>query len=343
MKKPINRLKVKKLYVLGAGASYAASSRKVPSNFTAPLDKDFCQRIKSISAQRPQWVNQIKTNIINKWADEIPFHSFGLEEAIIKQIGYLQFFDAIYRKKRTSYKIEDYVDNVSHIINYILSKTSESPSKLYEKLFLKIKNDFDIDSESTRIITFNYDTLLDKYFLSNFEPAKIYFDKINISRNTQRRIIKYDNPFLIKLHGSNNWRCSNDEYKSLITNLNSSNANQMIDKIWIEKKISSPDDLKSPLIIPPLPNKPVTKISLFKYLWTKASEYLHEAEEIIVCGYSLPHTDSLALALFGSFYNKRLKKVTVVDPNAEILTKWRNLFNRKNVNKAMWTYYYDLN
>jgi hypothetical protein len=112
--------------------------------------------------------------------------------------------------------------------------------------------------------------------------------------------------------------------------------------VWYEDKgMPSPKDKCSPLIIPPLPIKPVMDIGLFRFLWTKAYEYLHEAEEIIVCGYSLPETDQHALSLFSNFHNINLKKVTVVDPDPAILGKWRNLFERSNVSKADWMWYKD--
>lgn len=72
----------------------------------------------------------------------------------------------------------------------------------------------------------------------------------------------------------------------------------------------------------------------------KAYEYLHEAEEIVICGYSLPDADRLAQSMFATFSNKSLRSVTIVDPNPGILSKWRGLLKRRNINrKARWTYY----
>jgi hypothetical protein len=102
--------------------------------------------------------------------------------------------------------------------------------------------------------------------------------------------------------------------------------------------LPSPDDGESPLIIPPLPDKPITTISLFRFFWTKAYEYLHEAEELVICGYSLPEADRMATSLFGNFSNSRLKRITIVDPNPTIISKWRNLCHRKGISKCQWSY-----
>jgi hypothetical protein len=90
----------------------------------------------------------------------------------------------------------------------------------------------------------------------------------------------------------------------------------------------------------PLPQKPITQIRLFCFLWTLAYEYLHEARELIICGYSLPETDKLAHSMFSNFANKKLKSITIVDPNPYIMHKWRDLFRRSSINnRARWSYY----
>jgi hypothetical protein len=42
--------------------------------------------------------------------------------------------------------------------------------------------------------------------------------------------------------------------------------------------------------------------------------------------------------MFASFRNKNLESVTIVDPNPDILKKWRDLLRRRSVNsKAKWS------
>lgn len=140
-----------------------------------------------------------------------------------------------------------------------------------------------------------------------------------------------------------NWRVTEEEFRRIIQPGSATADDPLyLQAVWFAGSgTPDPDDSAQPLIVPPLPVKPITQVSLFRFLWAKAYEYLHEAEEIVVCGYSLPDADRLALSLFGNFVNKRLKSVTVIDPDSTILRKWRGLFRRKNVASARWTYYED--
>ena len=68
---------------------------------------------------------------------------------------------------------------------------------------------------------------------------------------------------------------------------------------------------------------------------------MHEAEELIICGYSLSQADNLATSLFSNFENKRIGTIKVIDPNPEVLIKWKTLLTRKNIKKTKWEYYMD--
>lgn len=346
MKGPKNRLKVKKLFVLGAGASYGASIVKSSSaEWVAPLDKDFCSRIKEIKRERPKWIQEVQQRIIKNWKDHIEFHNFGLERAIILQLGHLEFVEAIHKRRRTEYGIVHYIDDMAHLISFILAKAKESNKQLYKKLIpIIFKSGEKASDIKNRIITFNYDSLLDEHLLKRFKPQEIFFDKISTTPEPRsKREVRFDHPLLIKLHGSVSWRCKTDEFKQIISNTSNSGDVYKIQHVWHSVSgYPAPEDDVSPCIIPPLPNKPITKIKLFQFLWTKASEYLHEAEELVICGYSLPPTDNLALSLFGSFANKNLNKVTVIDPDPMIMKKWRDLLDRKNIGTISWSYYSDL-
>jgi len=49
----------------------------------------------------------------------------------------------------------------------------------------------------------------------------------------------------------------------------------------------------------------------------------------------------MAQSMFANFSNKSVTQITVVEPNPAVLSKWRALLRRKNVNNARWTYYED--
>ncbi|GAB4523947.1 MAG: hypothetical protein Kow00133_12020 [Amphiplicatus sp.] len=126
-----------------------------------------------------------------------------------------------------------------------------------------------------------------------------------------------------------------------MANHHDGDESNFLDVWYDEERTPSPSDSVSPVIVPPVPNKPITRISLFRYLWSRAIEHLSEAQEITICGYSLPETDKMAISLFEKFSNENLKQITVVDPSAETLHKWRSLLRRRNVSDAQWTYYED--
>jgi len=185
--------------------------------------------------------------------------------------------------------------------------------------------------------------LLDRHFVGKFGVRKPYFDRLKERKDSSDRRAKEDkveNLLLLKLHGSVNWMCETSELERVITGTGTEEKPYKIPSIWYsKKKVPKPDDKESPLIIPPLPVKPITSIEIFRWLWTRAYEYLHEAKELVVCGYSLPDTDRMALSLFSNFENQHLERVTVVDKDPAVLSKWRQLLRRKGIKKdARWSY-----
>ncbi|BAZ92643.1 polyribonucleotide nucleotidyltransferase [Thiohalobacter thiocyanaticus] len=343
MKRKENRKRVKRLFIFGAGASYGASAARggKPERQT-PLDIQFCQRIEQLDTQKPTWVSNSRDFILKEWKDHVQFSTLGLERAIIRQMGHMDFIDGIHpRRKKNNVSKANYLNSLSHLICYVLRRAKEPKNSLYKALADKYFSN-DIDDIDDRIITFNYDELLDNWLLHMHTPQSLYFDRIKRSKEAaNRRTIKCDHPLMIKLHGSVNWRCTTTEFEQIVAGKSNEEKAYRIESIWMSKRgTPAPHDDSSPLIIPPLPQKPITRIELFCFLWTKAYEYLHEAEELIICGYSLPDTDNLAQSLFSNFTNRKLKNITIVDPNPGIMKKWRDLMRRKNVNPgARWSYF----
>lgn len=339
-----SRFKVRRLYVFGAGASFDASRARAEAR-QAPLDMHFCSRIETLNVQRPKWVEAARAYVLNEWKDHTPFSASGLEQAIIRQVAHLEFIDAIHPRRRSNAVSEfSYLNNLSHLICLVLRKAREAKNGPYERFHsLAFPPGMQYDELRDRIITFNYDELLDAHLLERFSAQQLYFDKLKDKQSDRRRrAARIEDPLLVKLHGSVNWRCATEEFEKIVNGAaTGKRAGYYIKQVWLaETGTPSPEDATSPLIIPPLPVKPITNISLFCFLWTKAYEYLHEAEELVICGYSLPDADRLAQSLFANFTNRKLRKVTVVDPNPGIMSKWRGLFRRSNVNQhADWMYY----
>lgn len=87
---------------------------------------------------------------------------------------------------------------------------------------------------------------------------------------------------------------------------------------WIPEGTSADDGLVTmPLIIPPVKEKRYGMFGeLFTTLWMQAEDALAAADEIVLIGYSFPHTDHRSNRLFRDAFLRRstLPRVTVVDP-----------------------------
>jgi hypothetical protein len=348
-----NRLKIDTLFVFGAGVSKSLTKRKNKSDRTTPLDSEFTTTIKEVkTSYNHKWVNGARERILNDWKYHIEFHEIGFEKAISQQISDLEFLKAIQPKKGNHNRTEiDYLEDISHITSFILSKAKLNETKTISK-FIKKYFDDEIDNCKNRIITFNYDTLIDNLLIDKYKDYnKIYFDSIHASRRAKTKKTNFKKPLILKLHGSINWKCDKVNYEKVFLNkpiekigrtkTYNTDGCHFIDKIWIDKKVENPGNDIFPFIIPPIPDKPITNISIFRYLWTYAFEYLVECKELVISGYSLPETDNLAVSLFSKFENKNLRKITIIDPAPETVVKWNNLFNRKGIVNPKVEYYAD--
>lgn len=342
MRNPNRQKNVDTLYVLGAGASFGASlSAKPTAKTVAPLDKDFCGRLLDLNPIKPHWVRNSVEKIGKEWKGFGDLRNQGLEAAIISQVTQLRFFDAIHKRRRTSLTTAEYLDHLAHLVAYCLRKTKENRREPYRQLANKVFPASTAASDlENRVITFNYDSLFDTHLLNRFSPQKVYFDRLRDTRyGNDRPKGQWSDPLMLKLHGSVNWECPTDEFRAILDSASLGEDSYFLHPVWFRGSgAACPDDDSSPCLIPPLPDKPITKISLFSFLWTRAYEYLHQARQIVLCGYSLPPTDPLAYSLFGNFKNSNLERVIVVDPDPQILSKWRGLLDRKGVTAPRWEY-----
>ncbi|MBL8224718.1 MAG: hypothetical protein JNM50_05250 [Chromatiales bacterium] len=308
------------------------------------MDNGLCKRIGDLGPIKPRWVAKSRDIVTDTWQDDGDFRELGLEQAVIRQLGHLEFIDAIHPRRRAgSIDAYTWLSHITHLMCFALRHAKENSANVYERFAKKLELLGTRSKALDRIVTFNYDDLLDRKLLAAYAPADVYFDRIKESAEApERRDGVHPYPFLVKLHGSVNWRCREQDFEKIIRGAPDPTDPVWLSPVWLAKTgTPEPADSVYPLMVPPLPVKPITSISLFRYLWTLAYEYLHEAEHIVVIGYSLPDADRMAWSLFGNFRNQRLKTVTVVDPNPAVLTKWRTLFARRSVAVARWEYFDD--
>lgn len=344
------RQEVEKLFVLGAGASFGLSEVDVRKREFAravtPLDKDFLSRLRHFRPRRG-WQRRVFDRVEAQWLDRDEFVSNGLERAIIKRVSQFDFLSSLHpRKTRDHASNSQYVNDISHLItDYLLNCKSNSSGNTKRFMNWVFPVGTNLEDHKNRIITFNYDTLIERPLLDRgVSRKKIYFDRLSAKQEDGRRRNadeKFPHPLVLKLHGSANWRCTRSDLETMIAGR--ADPETRVD-IWSEDHACpDPDDSVSPLIIPPIPNKPITAASIFLHLWTRAYEYLHEAKELVIVGYSCPLTDTLARTMFSHFDAHRLERVTIVDPDALALARYRALMAPKTAASAKWSYFSDFN
>lgn len=160
------------------------------------------------------------------------------------------------------------------------------------------------NQKNATIITFNYDTIIERKALSllkNERGNRIVVNDLYVGPFTnilQRTVGTLSGTLekhfdLIKLHGSINWYYSGNE--------DFSGEPIYFDPLFGEYSPESDVHVQKnktdlqPLIIPPLLDKdPYMNHSLLRLQWLKAYEAIIKAENIYIIGYSLPETDLTA-------------------------------------------------
>jgi hypothetical protein len=280
------------------------------------------------------------------WFDREPAVVHGLEAAIIKRVSQYEFLSNLHPTRiRDKCSNQEYLNHLSHLIAEYLVRCKANSSGEARKLINWIFPRGTVPEDyRNRVVTFNYDTILERPLLERgISKKKIYFDRIVAKKSDGTRRAadeQFVHPLILKLHGSINWRCSRD-YFDEITSGQIDSSEKIV--VWTDDANSAgPDDDESPLIIPPIPNKPITASSLFRFLWTTAYEYMHQAKQIVIVGYSCPPTDTLARTMFSQFKSPNLEEIFVVDPNAIALKNYRDMFEPRTAARAKWRYYPDI-
>lgn len=347
MRRKADRPTLETVFVFGAGASFDASKGlDISSAHTTPLDRQFCKRISSQidSSACPAWVTETAEAILTSWRDSKPFDDCGLEEAVLLQAAHLNFLNAVQpsrlpaKRSRAGFALRnewDFVYHLAHIVAYILRQCSEKPSGPYRKVANKFFAGKKYEAVNNRAITFNYDILFDRHLLRRFSAKNIYFNDIGKGSG-----LGNSDPLILKLHGSANWFILEEEYDEAFSTERPSEKPYNIDNIGLITGMSpAPDHERCPFIIPPIPNKPITRISLFASLWSRALEYLESAKRIVICGYSLPETDIMARMLFKSVRNTGVTDISIVDPNGATLGNWKGLLDKRVNARVRWHYF----
>lgn len=249
-------------------------------------------------------------------------------------------------------KVKTYADHMRNLIITTVTETtrfslkdgklvSQPPYEDFVRLLInKLVTDM---KRKCAIITFNYDLAVD-VALANWKIPFHYC--LNPDENT-------DGIPLLKLHGSLNWKkCANaDECDKIhIVDVPSTmpQPHCQIKSPWHPgityrpfqaTNLTTPCNhgIKSvPIIVPPTWNKN-KHYKEIEGVWQAAQNELKFAENIVVCGYSLPETDMFFRYLFalGTFGDVRLKRLLVCNPDGvnpphrgEVEERFRSMLGR---------------
>lgn len=212
------------------------------------------------------------------------------------------------------------------------------PPELYNDFAETVKNATSLNSHNglgkISIITFNYDICLDYAF--HWWNIPVDYCLENGKRGLGLK--------LLKLHGSLNWlhclKCQtvipchiSDFAKNIHTRFNPGTISDT--KISMDLLLSSMigsfthcDDISTneTMIVPPTWNKWLYHEQL-ALVWRAAATELTDAENILICGYSLPPTDQFFRYLYalGTIGEARLKRFWVFNPDNSIDERFKAL------------------
>ena len=167
------------------------------------------------------------------------------------------------------------------------------------------------------IVTFNWDTLLDRVLEKQFKKTNWkrnfgYGNTITSAMTNLKSVtIPHNHPKLFKLHGSINWKKNGKK------------------NLEITKKWALDSDYKKAFMMPPkmVKNEIFVKDSLYRQIWQEAEERLEKCKKIVFIGYSFPAADYAVTSMLRRIISaiKKLKgrkppKIVIVDPRVESLS-----------------------
>jgi hypothetical protein len=161
------------------------------------------------------------------------------------------------------------------------------------------------------IITFNYETLLEKAFLES-KLRGCFSYCIDVDKDKIINFPSYERTFkdilILKLHGSLNWaNCPKCSKMYLFWS-------QRYDHIFEKRCINCEGNLK-PILIPPTRFKNLNES--FKSLWSIAADKIESANEIVLIGLSLNDFDEEALNLISRIgSNNNIPRLLIADREA---------------------------
>ena len=313
----------KTVYILGAGASISHSNGVYPSY------NEFFSKARALNI-----INRKDSgNVLDKYKDlkDYIYKLMGediLEEKSRVDIERLLTFIDIDIDKSDNINLHKNYEKKFLVLEIILDLLEQLSNRVnkqkgdYHSLIKKINH-------NDTIITFNWDTLLDKILLNNKKGQirnlvdLIHNDRDPLTLNEPTDSYELSQKGIyLKLHGSVDWKYCSNKYCNAYNKIFTSKS-----KICGEcyKQLNS-------LIIPPILNKQYRSYPFIEKLWKLAFEQLKFTHNLVIWGYKLPSTDFYSNWLL-SKTKDNLKNVYIINPDCVLPSKEKKekpRINRKN-------------
>ena len=348
---------MKKLYVLGAGASIGHSKGVFPTIYDFfNKAKELNYISKSVKTIKPQF-KQLQEYILSLFNKNIMHKrsKIDLEELLT----YLEI-DIDRTNDPLLFGLRKCIfDLIKYVVGRLSAKIAYDKNNEYNLLADQLRED-------STIITYNWDILLDnilgresillrrKNETRYIQYSHMIYRLSAISESTIKHMgieepySEYDasKGYYLKLHGSIDWvYCNNKSCRAYAKTYPVIDYNATYFCAECHEQMVN-------LIIPPVLNKRYNQYPFIRKLWNTAVKELEFAEELIIWGYRLPPTDFYSNWLLRQASN-RLKKVSLINPsciiakkrkdgttyttwNREFLKAYHSIFNKKKIT----IYYY---
>ena len=321
-----NNLKTGKVsYILGAGSSIGHSKSIFPDI------TDLFSKIIELKKYKTDRIKHIKEYVKEKFGENI-----WDNDSKINMEDLMTFIDIEIERTNDPifYEIRADILKLIHAVIYELQHEVKDESE-YDHFINILK-------EEDTIITFNWDSMLDKIMDGKIKQYKYSIEKLFAN---YERVPKFDSLFeppyciidvydskgyYLKLHGSFDWLyCDNS---GCITH----NKVFKIDYLEFEHRCGECHEPMKILIIPPVLNKFYKNYPIIRKLWTIAVNEMQITEHLVFWGYSLPPTDFYSNWLIRNC-RKNIKTLTIINP--KIIEKSRD---EKELNYPFIKRFYDM-
>ena len=220
------------------------------------------------------------------------------------------------------------------LVKYFEHKDCEGREEENEEYIIDFCNK--IVNQGDVFITFNYDALVERalYSLCRWSPSDGYgfevdFKEIEQWKGHKPAHLGKSEVKVLKLHGSVGWYI-NESTNKLFLNWGRFLQSFIPGIRDASEPDYTPDQYEHPVVIEPSFIKPIEQKELLG-VWDEARSKLEEAKEVFIIGYSMPQADASAqnLIVHSLRANSYYPKVTVVDPDKEILDRYEELLGFK--------------